>query len=85
MYNMSVLCNTFLSEVYLKNVTACQCDQCYTNICLFVCLLDGGTLSVYPPGIINFVKEGNDLVSTLELRNNDPTINISYKVCVQES
>lgn len=39
-----------------------------------------GALSVNPPNIINFIKEGSELVSTLDLQNTDSNISISYKV-----
>ncbi|KAJ8924694.1 hypothetical protein NQ315_000845 [Exocentrus adspersus] len=41
---------------------------------------DGCSLKVTPSGIITFVKDGNELVSTLELHNTDPTSHISYKL-----
>ncbi|KRT86352.1 CRAL-TRIO domain containing protein, partial [Oryctes borbonicus] len=37
-------------------------------------------LSVNPPNTITFVKDGNELVSTLELQNIDSSISISYKM-----
>lgn len=41
---------------------------------------DDGPLRVTPSGIITFVKEGTDLVSTLELLNTDSTAQISFKL-----
>lgn len=41
---------------------------------------DGNMLKVTPSGIITFVKEGNELISTLELKNSDNLINLSYKM-----
>ncbi|KAG5880678.1 hypothetical protein JTB14_028433 [Gonioctena quinquepunctata] len=41
---------------------------------------DGGSLKVTPPSIITFVKDGNELVSTLELQNVDGSTHISYKL-----
>ncbi|XP_050513379.1 motile sperm domain-containing protein 2 [Diabrotica virgifera virgifera] len=41
---------------------------------------DGGYLKVTPPGIITFVKDGNELISTLELQNADDSIHVSYKL-----
>lgn len=40
---------------------------------------DGEALKLRPSGFINFVREGNDLVGTLEIQNTDATANISYK------
>lgn len=37
-------------------------------------------LSVHPSSVITFVKDGSELLSTLELQNIDPSKNISYKV-----
>ncbi|XP_018572291.1 motile sperm domain-containing protein 2-like [Anoplophora glabripennis] len=42
--------------------------------------VDGGALKVTPSGIITFVKDGNELVSTLELHNSDSNSHISYKL-----
>lgn len=41
---------------------------------------EDGPLKVNPPGIITFVREKNDLVSTLELHNTDPAQQIAYKL-----
>lgn len=37
-------------------------------------------LSVHPSSVITFVKEGTELVSTVELQNTDANSNITYKV-----
>lgn len=39
-----------------------------------------GVLTVHPANVITFIKEGTELVSTVELQNNDPTVNLTYKV-----
>ncbi|CAH1155749.1 unnamed protein product [Phaedon cochleariae] len=41
---------------------------------------DGSSLKVTPSGIITFVKDGNELVSTLELQNTDGNTHLSYKL-----
>ncbi|KAK4877311.1 hypothetical protein RN001_009817 [Aquatica leii] len=41
---------------------------------------DGDILKVQPASVITFIKEGGELVSTLELYNSDNQINISYKM-----
>jgi hypothetical protein len=41
---------------------------------------DGSALSVQPSSIITFIKEGTELVSTLELQNTDSSIILSFKV-----
>ncbi|CAH2000838.1 unnamed protein product [Acanthoscelides obtectus] len=41
---------------------------------------DGGSLKVTPSGIVSFILSGNELVSTLELQNTDPSSHISYKL-----
>lgn len=48
------------------------------NLCgiLFV----EGALTVHPPNVITFVKEGTELVSTVELQNTDAKNNLTYKV-----
>ena len=39
-------------------------------------------VSVNPSNVITFLKDGNELVSTLELQNIDPNIHVSYKVSI---
>lgn len=41
---------------------------------------DGGYLKVTPPSIITFIRDANELVSTLELQNADDTLHVSYKL-----
>jgi hypothetical protein len=41
---------------------------------------DGSALSVQPSSIITFIKEGTELVSTLELQNTDSSIILSFKL-----
>ncbi|XP_044270379.1 motile sperm domain-containing protein 2-like [Tribolium madens] len=41
---------------------------------------DGSTLSVQPSNIITFVKEGGELVSTVELQNIDSSLILSFKL-----
>nr|CAH7753987.1 unnamed protein product [Callosobruchus chinensis] len=41
---------------------------------------DGGSLKVSPTGIVSFVREANELVSTLELQNTDTSTHLSYKL-----
>ncbi|RZB40385.1 motile sperm domain-containing protein 2, partial [Asbolus verrucosus] len=41
---------------------------------------DGSALSVQPSNIITFIKEGGELVSTLELQNTDSSIILSFKL-----
>ncbi|CAH1105355.1 unnamed protein product [Psylliodes chrysocephalus] len=41
---------------------------------------DGGYLKVTPSGIITFVRDGAELISTLELQNTDDSIHVSYKL-----
>ncbi|KAJ8973394.1 hypothetical protein NQ317_002762 [Molorchus minor] len=42
--------------------------------------LDGGCLKVTPSSIISFVRDGNELSSTLELQNTDHSSHLSYKL-----
>lgn len=48
-------------------------------MCVYVFLAEG-MLSVHPANVITFVKEGTELVSTVELQNNDAAVNLTYKV-----
>ncbi|XP_060534835.1 motile sperm domain-containing protein 2-like isoform X2 [Cylas formicarius] len=41
---------------------------------------EDGPLRVNPSGIITFVEESNELISTLELRNGDPSLHLSFKL-----
>lgn len=46
--------------------------------------VDGSPLSVQPSNIITFVKEGGELVSSLELQNTDPSVIVSFKVNIYQ-
>ncbi|CAG9855784.1 unnamed protein product [Phyllotreta striolata] len=41
---------------------------------------DGGYLKFNPSGIITFVKDGNEFISSLEIQNTDATVKVSYKL-----
>lgn len=44
--------------------------------------IDGGPLEVTPNAIIAFLKEGSDLVSTVELHNTDSKVSVVFKVSI---
>lgn len=44
---------------------------------------DYKSLKLNPSSVVNFVKEGNEFVGTVEIQNVDSSVNVSYKVLLR--